>query len=543
MKKEVLFEILGELDDTIVLEAAAPAKKKTVWKIWGTAAAMAAVLTLALGFGLGGWLRKAPPNHHGSQAGGGGHDGGSQFMSYAGPIFPMTSLEDCDSVYVRRALTYDFSSWRPGSTDLPVTDAYTLTNSTGEAQTLTLLYPFAGNLWELQDNMPVLTLEGETLQTVLYAGGYPGGFPAADSGSAEDGGSEADGGSETTGSAAAEPPDLTWLDSWEQYRALLADGRYQSRALDAFPDLSATPVTVYRFTEARGPAPDADAGIPNPSIQAAFTLDYDKTTVLAYGFNGTSYDREAGTMIQEFSIPPSDTPRYNRPCYLFVIGADIRDLTVGGYVTGGADPDTRPLPDCSVKVERYETDLESALRDAAEYMYEAAEPIYDTTEHIYDTGYDDGRSGHRGDFALYFGLLKEYLLSCGPLSENGSERFGIGWLEELNFVHANRVFYLKATVTVPAGSSITVTARMTKKASFDFYCGQTENRGVYGYDLATRLGSRMCFTEQTARVTHTENVEFVRQNYGFDLPGGITCVTLDPATERYYLEVRKKPSE
>lgn len=522
MRKEDFFEILGELDDGIVQDAREPVKKKTGWKIWGAAAGMAAALTLALGFGPGGWGRTARPDHLGSQAGNSGHEEGSLFMSYAGPVLPMTALEGGENISARRALTYDFSLWDPvwqsdgngggryrSSTDLLVTDTYTLTNLTEEEKILTLLYPFAGSLWDLPEDMPMLTVDGAALQTSLRAGGYPGGFvQAADT--PED----------------TEPLDLARLDSWKHYRALLSDGRYQSQALEDFPDFSSIPVTVYRFTDAVGPEADEKAGCPNPSIQARFHLDYDKTTVLSYGFNGASYDREGGGMVQEFSIPQPGDARYGRPCCLFVIGDDIRDMTTGGYVTGGADPDTSPLPGCSVEVKRFETDLESALREAAEWMYDSAERS------------DHERLNDKVGFALYFGLLKEYLLSCGPLSQDGPERCGTGWLEDMNFTHTDRVFYLEASVTVPAGGSITVAAQMTKKASYDFYCAHTENQGVCGYDLVTRLGSCLQFTKQTAETVHTDSVEFVRQNYGFDLPGGITSVTLDPASEHYYLEVR-----
>ncbi|MBD5459509.1 MAG: hypothetical protein HDR26_00975 [Lachnospiraceae bacterium] len=522
MKKEEFFEILGELDEDIIQDAREPVKKKTGWKIWGAAAGMAAALTLALGFGLGGWGRTMRPDHFGSQAGNSGHEEGSLFMSYAGPVLPMTAMEGGGDISAQRTLIYDFSLWDPvwqpdengggryrSSTDLLVTDTYTLTNLTGEAKTLTLLYPFASSLWDLPENMPMLTADGTALQISLRAGGAPGGFAqTADN-------------PEDTG-----PLDLTWLDSWEHYRALLSDGRYRSQALKDFPDLSSIPVTVYRFTNAVGPEADEKAGCPNPSIRAGFHLDYDKTTVLSYGFNGASYDREAGSMIQEFSIPQPGDTRYDRPCYLFVIGDDIRDMTTGGYVTGGTDPDTSPLPGCSVEVEHLLTDLESALREAAEWMYDSA--AYSDYEQL------EGKT----DFALYFGLMKEYLLSCGPLSQDGPERYGTGWLADMNFTHADRVFYLETSVTIPAGGSITVAAQMTKKASYDFYCAHTENQGVYGYDLVTRLDSCLRFTKQTAETVHTDSVEFVRQNYGFDLPGGVTSVTLDPAAEHYYLEVR-----
>ena len=72
--------------------------------------------------------------------------------------------------------------------------------------------------------------------------------------------------------------------------------------------------------------------------------------------------------------------------------------------------------------------------------------------------------------------------------------------------------------------------------SFDYACAQTKNRGVTGYDLTTVLGSDLTFTGQTAQLTGWEQVEIVRQNFGFDPENGITQVPL--TLEHYYLEVR-----
>ena len=168
---------------------------------------------------------------------------------------------------------------------------------------------------------------------------------------------------------------LDQLNSWEEYKALLSDLRYQRLALEEYPDLSEIPVTVYRFFDYYGPEPDNNAGYPNPSIRAGFELDYDKTTVLSYGFHAASYDQENGTMIQGFSIPQPFNPWYGDSYYLIVVGDDIRNLTIGAYVTGGTDADTKELDNAGVSVERYTSDLETALRTAAELMYNRNERI------------------------------------------------------------------------------------------------------------------------------------------------------------------------
>ena len=101
-----------------------------------------------------------------------------------------------------------------------------------------------------------------------------------------------------------------------------------------------------------------------------------------------------------------------------------------------------------------------------------------------------------------------------------------------------RVCWLEGEITVPAGETVRLTAAMTKAGSYDFDCSGTDNVGVYGYDLVTRLGSNLACSAQTATLEDRGQIEIVRQNFGFDLEQGITTVTLDQVEEHYYLEVR-----
>lgn len=556
MTRENLYDALTNVKDELVEEAneARPARKRVNWMKWGSIAA-AAVLVAGAGawWTLSHWhLGASAP---GSAAGGSGHDDGSTvFMSYAGPVFPLTALEGGEGLTAERHLTYDFSpwirtwwsnedeansrtaltdaerqkvldnynEWYPeggrylSSTDLLVTDGYTLQNPTGADSTVTLLYPFVSSLQEVTERAPTLTADGKTLNTVLHAGGYSGGFQAP-------------------GGSGEEGPllNLEQLNSWEQYKALLSDGRYLDAALGDYPDLSGTPVIVYKFTDAYAPeVADKDRDkIPNPTIRAMFGLDYDRTTVLSYGFHGAAWDRENGRMSQSFSIGRPGWGDYGVPNFLYVLGDDIWDLTTGGYVTGGNDKDTPVLDGCGVTVERYETDLESALREAAELMYGIGERLNDPDRPDY------------GDFELYFGLMKELLCSYGALSGKDVARYSSGWLHEMDFAVVDRVFYLETVVTVPAGGSVEVTAHIRKDPSFDHYCAHTENRGIYGYDMVTKLGSSLDFTAQTARTVNTDGLEIVRQNYGFDWANGVNEVELDQNVEHYYLEVRRAGEE
>ena len=515
-RSERLLTQLGEIRDEIVDEADEPVpgrqRKRPMWKRWAAMAAGLAIILLTAGV-FTGVIHLLGGS---SGTGGSGIDpadsGPTTFMCYAGPVFPLTLREADSGLTARRDITLDFAPWMPVtengyqrySTDILVNDSYVLTNTSEEDKTVPVLYPFTGALYELAERTPTLTANGVELNAVLHAGVYTGGFQDAYGGSGE------------------QRLNLNQLNSWEEYKALLSDGRYQRLALGEYPDLSSVPVTVYRFYDYYGPEPDEKAGYPNPSIRAGFELDYDRTTVLSYGFNGAGFDRENGAMIQEFSVPRPYNPWYGDPRYLIVVGDDIQNLTTGGYVTGGTDADTEKLDSAGVSVERYTSDLESALRMAAEL-------VYDGNERLQEGG---------ADFEMYFGLFKEFLCSYGVLSEKSAERYDTGWLEDLDVDVVDRVFYLEAEITVPAGGSVQLTAEMTKEGSYDFYCAHTENQGIYGYDFVTELGSNLNCTGQRATVEDRGLIEIVRQNFGFDLKNGIKTVDLDPAREHYYLEVR-----
>lgn len=553
-KSERLLEALSELNDS-TFDAAAeepPAKKKVRWKRWAALAACLAVVILGAGT-FTGVIPLLPIG--GSSSGSGGHDEASTFMSYAGPVFPLTLAEENDGITAAREITLDFSPWVPTwlsneemvsgrtwlteaeqrdvleqydewypeggrwqtSSDILVTDSYTLTNFSAEDQTVTVLYPFASSLSGLAQRTPALTLDGAGLETDLYIGAYSGGFEGAWGGSLS---------GENEGSV-----NLDYAESWEEYQALLAGGTYLQNALGEGPDVSGVPVTVYRFTDPYGPEADDAAGVPNPTLRVGFDLDYDETPALGWGFHMGSYDRENGTMIQGFSIPQPGERGYGEEVYyLVVVGEDVQNMTIGGYVTGGADPDTEPLEGCGVTVERYESDLDTALR-------EILEPYW--AERTWEDEY--GPTEAPVDFETYYRAFLEYLYAYGMLAPEAMERYGSGWLEGIasDVWSVDRVCWVSAQVTIPAGGSVTLTASMAKEGSYDFYCAHTENQGVYGYDLVTTLGSTLACTAQTAVLADRGQIEIVRQNFGFDLEAGIKTVTLDPETEYYYLEVRR----
>ena len=544
MKSDELLDAIGEAKDEYVQDVRnAKVKKMPGWAKWTSAIAACLVLTLGVSLVFGGMGGNAG-------AGGSGHEDGSTFMSYAGPVFPLTLREENAAISAERTVTMDFEPWVPvwisneeeaasrtnlteeekqdvidtynewypeggryqSSGKILVSDTYTLTNSSSEDQTISILYPFASSLNGLSENRPTITINEEAINTELHAGSYAGTFQGAWENWAET--------HENPGSL-----NLQYIESWEGYETLLSDGSYLERALGDYPDLSHIPVIVYKFTDAWGPAEDDDAGIPNPSMRIMFEMDYDKTNVLSYGFHSGSNDRENGIMGRGFSIREEGERWYGNPYYLIVIGDDVQNMTSQGYVTGGWD--TKNEVESGVTITRTESDLESALREAATFYYGEMTDVQNYVETDPEYG-----------FEMYYGLLKEHLLAYGVLSEKEIDRYASGHIEELDIVGVDRVFWLEAEITIPAGESVTLTAAFEKEPSFDFTCADTANKGISGYDMVTALGSNLIFTQQTACLEDRGQIEIVRQNFGFDPENGIKEVKLDLTVPHYYLEVK-----
>ena len=511
-QSERLFEAISHLNDEILDPALEPRRRKTKYH-WKRRAALAACVCLVVG------VVRLLPLLGGRSGSDSGASGASAFQSYAGPVLPMTLREENETITAQRAITLDFAPWIPVWDEeleleryddhILVTDAYTLTNHGETDQDITLLYPFVTSLHSLE--LPVLTVDGSEVETDLYLGSYAGAF--------EGGGGLLEG--EEGGSINLDAPE-----SWENYRDLLSDGSYLARALGTAPDVSGISVTVYQFTDPYAPEDRGETS--NPTIRAAFDLDYNKTRVLTYGFHACRYDPESGAMVQGFSIPEERESNYGEPFYLLVIGEDIKNLTVGGYVTGGLDEDDPELEGCGVTVERYESDLDTMLREVlAQFCGQWTE---------------DGQSDP-DTLERYLQSTVEQLLAYGVLSPGDTQRYDAWQLEDV-FSQARssyRVCWLETQVTVPARGSLTVTVSMEKEASYDYSCDRA-NQGTRGYDLVTTLGSNLTCTEQTATLEDRGQIEILWQNFGFDLDAGIKTVELEAETEHYFLTVRRADS-
>lgn len=537
MKNEKIFDgITGIREDIIEraekYEFATYAAEKTArkpvnksrWMKWG---AMAASLCLVVGAGLFVLQNIGGKTGDGAASEGSGGASGTVFMSYAGPVLPLTSVSDTTGITVDRNIDFDFLPYKviqEGEADVYgeiaththyasesiVSDQYTLNNSTDQDISLTAVYGFAGSFYDKDRYVPEITVDGEGVDTTLYAGRYSGSFQSVFGNNTDE----------------TDRSNLLELTQWESYEALLADGAYLEDTLAAYPELDQQ-VIVYRLSEMAYTGDDADAT--NPTMNLSFYMDPEETTIMTWGSTGGRNDPESGNYHRHYDIPTTDweKERYEG-AYLLVLGEDITDLEMQGYKAGIYE-EGKELNKASAKLERYEARLGDVLWEI----------LIDNREN-YEAGLDESEKkiiAYVPDKMLY-GSVAELLYDYGVLSDDVAERYDFGMLEDMRneTYHMDRVMYLTFDVTVPAGGSVTIDAVMLKDGSFDFYGEGLEREG---YDMMTSAGSNFMFTSQNASISNTEYIRIVGQNFGFDLENGITEVELDLSVPHYYLEVEQ----
>lgn len=515
MKSEDLLEAIGEVREEHIADARAGGRTSPRWVRW--AAGAAACLLLAAG-GAALLNRPGVPEAEAPAAGQGhgGHDEGMTFMHYAGPVFPLSLMEEAEDITAERRLTLNFAAYTGENTNedgqeggITAADEYLLANG-GAEMTVTAVYPIAGN-FQLS-RWPVIRVDGEVVDYEIVPGGYSGGFRGA--------------GDERTTSL-----NLDYLTSWEGYRELLTDGSYYDEAFAPAPEL-ATPVTVYKFTDIT----DGGCGYDAATLGVHYSYDPENTNIMTFGFNGGGEEPEAGEGLRCFFIREALRRPDEETKYLVVVGRDIWDVHTKGYQNGSCQPEVE-TEGPAAGMARRECTLGEILEEIAMVQYEA----------ISGSGYDGDANRYlheRISFEMYYGDMCKYFAEHGPTGAQPKERYTFEWGARMDDIVGetparDRILYLTFPVTVPAGGSAAIAVEQHKGESFDFTCGG-HNTGIEGYDLVTALGSSLAFTGQRAAIANYEHIEIVRQNLGFDLEQGIADVELDMACPHYYLEVRER---
>lgn len=410
----------------------------------------------------------------------------TDFMSNAGPVFPLTLAQAEPALFADRELLLDCAPYAEENTAaITVTDRYTIRNDSGENCTVTALYPFVSSLSDLNLLQPVLTADGVAVKSTLYPGAFPGWF----------------------GPASPEPENaeerwnIRHAESWTEYQTLLT-GSYQADAL-APKTLPEQTVYVYSFTASGETTANA--------ATLAITVDADpeKTTILSYGING--YGQNDATGQPQYSF---FTNEHRQSLHLLaVLGQDLTGCAMQGYTDGSCEQG-KELDTLEGTVTRTELPLAELLRQIAAAQL--------------------GADASADEVKRLAAAVAELLTQYGVCSATPAERYSEGRLDDLlqDAETVQRVCYAAAEITIPAGGTVCVEAVFRKPHSFDFF--GFYNELVDGYGIMT-TGSALTLQNQTARLDTRGLVTIYGQNFEFDGQGN--AVPLSAQTEYYYLNL------
>ena len=416
----------------------------------------------------------------------------TDFMSNAGPVFPLTLAQAEPALFADRELLLDCAPYAEENTAaITVTDRYTIRNDSGENCTVTALYPFVSSLSDLNLLQPVLTTDGVAVKSTLYPGAFPGWF----------------------GPASPEPENaeerwnIRHAESWTEYQTLLT-GCYQADAL-APKTLPEQTVYVYSFTASGETTANA--------ATLAITVDADpeKTTILSYGING--YGQNDATGQPQYSY---FTNEHGQSLHLLaVLGQDLSGYAMQGYTDGSCEQG-KELDALEGTAARTEMTLADFLRQTA-----AAQLGTDASSAAVDR---------------LAAAAAELLTGYGVCSAAPAERYSVGMLDSLlqDAYVMQRICYAAADVTIPTGGTVCIEVISQKPHSFDFF-GFYDN-AVDGYGIMT-TESILTLKNQTARLDTHGLVTIYGQNFGFAEQG--SAVPLSAETEYYYLNLTAAAEE
>lgn len=412
--------------------------------------------------------------------------GATDFMSYAGPVFPLTLAQAEPALSADRELLLDCAPYAEENTAaITVTDRYTIRNDSDEDCTVTVLYPFVSSLSDLDSLQPSLTVDGAAAKNKLYPGAFPGWFGPAS----------------PDPELAEERWNLHHAESWTEYQTLLT-GSYQADAL-APKTLPEQTIYVYSFTASGETTANA--------ATLAITVDADpeKTTILTYGINGYGQDEATGRPQYSYF-----TNEHRQSLHLLaVLGQDLTGCAMQGYTDGSCEQG-KELDTLEGTVTRTELPLAELLRQIAAAQL--------------------GADASADEVKRLAAAAAELLTQYGICSATPAERYSEGRLDDLlqDAETVQRVCYAAAEITIPAGSTVCVEAVFRKPHSFDFF--GFYNELVDGYGIMT-TGSALTLQNQTARLDTRGLATIYGQNFEFDGQGN--AVPLSAQTEYYYLNL------
>jgi hypothetical protein len=408
--------------------------------------------------------------------------GSGDFQTYSGPVLPLTSLSGADGIEVTRDVDFDFSPYlAPNDYTVVatgaagITDAYVLTNTTGESKQLELVYGFQASFIDHPDEFPVISLDGEPIQPLLY--------PSVDTAEL-----------------------VRHARNYDDFSRILEEQDFLTVALQKSEEFS-IPVTAYHYTDLAYEGTEV-AG--HPMLTLKFSLD-ENTSVWAMGYDVAATDDDGRECLM-FRVDRGEA-------WLFTAGGKLIDPEFGGNRDYNIT-EKSAIAGVTFQQEIFEANLYDMIRQMAQdYDYSTILDYtytYLTPEILIDGAV---KRFPKEDSVIPYGMIQTL----------------DGLFHEV--ITEPRMMYLVFPVTLEPGQSMAVEASYIQEPCYDI--GGPKHKRE-GYELATKLGSDLHFTDLGASLSHTESIELGKQNFGFDLEKGITDVALDLSVDRYYLEVKVK---
>lgn len=405
-----------------------------------------------------------------NQANGGQLEKTGGSMHYAAPLLPLNVEGDSQGISAERELYVNAEDYyRESEGKLYISDKYLLTNTTEEEKTLLISYPYGTSV-----------SSGEEVK--MSADGSDEGqklcFSQPISGFSEEG------------------MNLEYAADWEDYSTALNG---QTDAVNENIPIyeGYETVTVYEFTDLQVPENCPEAA----TLSMEFRCPED--TVIFIDLNGVSMDGEQ----RIYDVFVKELERGSMSGSIWVFGGNELDITVKGYTDGS---NTTVLPGLSANIKKTELPLSEAVQRVVE-------------EFLQKNPLEDSRisSDH-----IAAAVLQQ--LNYSQIGNDPQSRYDVLSIQMLiqDTLSAQRIFTLTQEVTIPANGSTEILVTSEKRPSYGY-----ESRRM-GIDIATTLGSSLCFDRQTLTLRQPEEGTLTDSN--LDLPQQEESVELDLSTVYYY---------
>ncbi len=554
MRKEELFQAIGEIDDTLIAKSGKRAKRKNkamLRTVLATAACLALLFGAVFAMNRAGLLKPFSPDTEQTDPGSHGIPGGpsdelgtglddpdvpydpdnpydgplisdggcgpddltdvdieytrgmwqDEFVGFnPGPLMPVTLAQANSAITAQRDMTYDFSGVVKESNGfVAIRDSYELTNTSDEAQTVTLLYPYQGTIYEMNNgSKPQVTVNGQVTSSDMQTGAYYG-----------------------TDSFGYEQL-LSFAHSTDEMDCIIGDVASHACASVVDEELWNKNVLVYEFSDAKCEGDPTEYG----AYAAKFKVD-DYKNIYFQDISGVTYYE--GYLYVGFYL--EDVMNGDTPKIIFMDGKEPAEYSEQGYSCMEFFEDYE-VDDISASMTKREVTFGKLFDEVmksnrvAEQWGEERElsaeeqKLFEefAAQIVSDVVGRNAKDGEYDDMAAYF---------SNSLSDMAYYAYT-----------GTTLFLVKNEVTIPAGGTINVAYEYKKQGQHDETCPEPDFYDCYGYDNAINMGTNMTFTKQVANIAEQGNIEIIDQNYQFDLAAGVKSVELALDAERYYMVVR-----